>query len=101
MPTSRLVDDSNKHRELGRPTDDRSVCNHKEEPANKGLQIGTHPKNSKEVEKPENVLKPDEAKVKVVESLGVVARLMNLDPLPYDIKPKDISLPSLFSKHVF
>ncbi|CAI9768383.1 unnamed protein product [Fraxinus pennsylvanica] len=65
--------------------------------------LPTHPsdqsvesKTNKEVEKPENALKSDEAKVKAAEAPGVVARLMGLDSLSEDINPKDKSLASYF-----
>ncbi|KAL2557957.1 uncharacterized protein Fot_02696 [Forsythia ovata] len=70
-----------------------------------GGSLPTHPSdqyfesiNSKEVDlRLRNALKSDEAKVKAAESTpGVVARLMGLDSLPEDIKPKDKSLASYF-----
>lgn len=69
-----------------------------------GGSLPTHPseqfvesKNCKGVDHPpENALKSDEAKVKAAEAPGVVARLMGLDSLPGDIKPKDKSLASYF-----
>ncbi|CAI9774801.1 unnamed protein product [Fraxinus pennsylvanica] len=69
-----------------------------------GGSLPTHPseqfaesKNCKEVDHPlENDLKSDEARVKAAEAPGVVARLMGLDSLPGDIKPKDKSLASYF-----
>ncbi|KAL2541484.1 ALC-interacting protein 1 [Abeliophyllum distichum] len=70
-----------------------------------GGSLPTHPSdqyfesnNSKDVDlRLRNALKSDEAKVKAAESTpGVVARLMGLDSLPEDIKPKDKSLASYF-----
>ncbi|XP_022889520.1 uncharacterized protein LOC111405061 [Olea europaea var. sylvestris] len=69
-----------------------------------GGSLPTHPsdqfveyKKCKEVDHPpENALRSDDAKVKAAEAPGVVARLMGLDSIPGDIKPKDRSLASYF-----